>query len=112
VAAVVVAMSLAAGLLYFLWVADTSGHAAHNVAQGNRIVQALQAYEAAHGAYPASLRDLVPKFIEDIPKPERAEWIYEPVPDRARFMLCFEGGAPDAVGCYDSTLAKWQVDTK
>jgi hypothetical protein len=124
VAAVVVVVSLLAGLMYFLWVADTSGHAEHNVAEGDRIVHALQKYKAARGTYPQSLRDLVPEFLENIPQPKRAEWIYKPAPDRQQFMLCFEGGDQDAVGCYDSngirdaagnydpTSLRWQVDTK
>src|SRR5687768_17471105 len=87
----VTALVVTAGVVIVLFGALLfSGPAAvgeRNQARGDQIIAALERYKVANGSYPAALKALVPQFLESIPQPEDAEWVYLPDASRAEFGL-------------------------
>ena len=99
-------------LAVVLYSEDNAAIGRRNEAKGQQIVQALEQYKAAKGAYPPTLDALVPMYIGRIPRPDSAEWLYLPDPGGAEFGLFFEGGANDPVSSYNSKDKYWNTDTK
>jgi hypothetical protein len=80
---------------------------------GDLVVVALGSYRKDHGTYPARLRDLVPKYVAQLPRPwNRAGcWHYVNEDHGNRFELSF-GTDPQ----YDDSSAyphpRWMWDSK
>jgi hypothetical protein len=51
---------------------------AETMRRGDQIMEALQAFRAAHGRYPGQLEELCPQFLAEIPLPTAGErrWKY------------------------------------
>lgn len=60
---------------------------------GNRIIDSLDAYERDHGAYPATLNELVPQYLSELPPPMAGDsvWRYDREAGAKSFSLEFEG---------------------
>jgi hypothetical protein len=81
-------------------------------AEAAKIIHALEQYVDEHGAAPATLDDLVPKYIPKIPQPHYGvpRWDYAGQTDSIHYSLAFgaEGGYPAIY--YTSQSADWHVD--
>ena len=89
-----------------------------NRENGDRVVNALLAYEHANHAYPAELKELAPKFIPQIPQVSRGSvdpipFRYEPSDDKRAFVLRYDEAplmsmGADAFFIYDSHTREWK----
>jgi hypothetical protein len=81
---------------------------------GASIIQALAAYNAKYGTYPASLDKLVPEQLADIQSPVAGErqWHYEISKDGHWYHLSFTDGAkhPATYG-WTSRSTEWGYDS-
>jgi hypothetical protein len=89
-----------------------------NREEGDRIVNALEAYHRANQAYPPELSQLVPKFIPQIPPQHRANgetgpFQYETSDNHGAYVLRFNEaplGSFESDACfeYDSRTQAWK----
>jgi hypothetical protein len=58
----------------------------HFIAQGEPLIRAISAYEAAHGRLPSALSELVPEFLPSVPTPRTGgHYIYSAGKDAASY---------------------------
>jgi hypothetical protein len=89
-----------------------------NREEGDRIVNALLAYERANHAYPSDLKELVPKFIPQIPQQHRSTgslkpFHYELGDNNHSFVLSYDEApigpfTSDATFEFDSKVRDWK----
>lgn len=89
-----------------------------NREEGDRIVNALEAYQRANHNYPPELSQLVPKFIPQIPPQHRASgetrpFSYQPGDGNRAYLLSFDEApigpfSSDAGYQYDSHTQAWK----
>jgi hypothetical protein len=82
--------------------------------RGNAVVLALYRYSHERGSFPASLSDLVPRYIDRIPVPRlgSGKWSYEPRDEGHEFtLLNLDDYASwhDAIYLYDSSAGDWAL---
>lgn len=65
----VTALVVLAGAGVYLYAHRDEGALEESKRRGEQLVEALRAYESAHGTYPDALADLVPEHIETIEPP-------------------------------------------
>lgn len=88
---------------------------------GNEIVLSLNTYKNENKKYPESLKELVPKYTDQIREPKVGKWVYEINPAKSSFYLAFESENDYGPICWYSPNAKpnssgvlkgWRVDTR
>jgi hypothetical protein len=75
------------------------------------VIQALERYRAAHGAYPDSLAALTPQFIKSLPQADGANgdlsYAYASSAGGADFRLSFHYHGPGTNSCDFSAAKAW-----
>lgn len=89
-----------------------------NREDGDRIVNALEAYQRANHTYPAELSQLVPKFIPQVPPQHRQNgelttFHYQVSDDTRGYVLSYQEASigpfsADAAFEYDSRVQEWK----
>lgn len=87
------------------------GAMAESRVRGTELVEALESFRAARGAYPATLDELAPQYLERTEPPlvGRGKWAYRRH-DPNRFILELFVGPDYEMEWYDSDAGQWQVD--
>lgn len=83
--------------------------------RGDRIAAALNKYHADNGIFPKSLKDLTPKYINEITPPMAGnqEWRYAIIENGNDFILIFEDDSPHLpTATRKSQSVNWLVDSK
>ena len=83
-----------------------------SIRSGERLIEAIDEFHDTNGRYPASLEDLVPSYVKEIPQPTAGPkvWKYHVLSSGGSYQLAFEmpGGYP--VYFYDSRYRLWHED--
>jgi hypothetical protein len=99
--------------LYLLGCDSTASEGARNQKIGESVVLSLQKYHATYTAYPATLAELVPKYLNVLPADTRyGKWSYRSVDLGEGFELVFTAKGEHYTLVYDSKDPEWIVDTK
>ena len=98
------------GLIVLLFAYSRLDRTGSNLANGARIVAALDRYKVAHGQYPSTLDALIPMYLDEIPAAHGRgmEWSYHPFAGASEFKLAFYSEAPRVIiGNYRSDERGW-----
>jgi hypothetical protein len=79
--------------------------------EGDAVAAAIENYRTDHKKYPASLRDIIPNYIQTIPKPHWGtnEWVYLLNKDQKSYALIVKLSKGDYIGhVYEN--GKWSYD--
>lgn len=86
------------------------GHAP--ITTGEPVIQALENYRALNGAYPKSLQELVPAYLQKIPTPEIGvnQWTYEYYnANHYNLSVLYKNNSYESI-IYDNKKRRWWVD--
>jgi len=82
-------------------------------ARGDVIVKELDRYRDDAGVFPATLSDLVPDYLAEIPAPVVGRgWEYTPTDDQRRYQLATDSPGLTTVIYIKHDWDNWGVDTK
>lgn len=72
----------------------------------NEVISAIETYQKTHNALPNDLRELVPAFLEEIPKRDGREMVnYRVGKNKESYVLCYPNLT---LSCYSSELGRWE----
>jgi hypothetical protein len=99
-------------VLFLLFVPVSNTHGPANEQSLKTLVAAVKQYRADYGGYPASLRQLTPKYVASIPSLRGdVAWDYHIKPD-GEIYLSFLGEGAEWTGSYSSERDSIVIDDK